>query len=47
MCDSVCVWRGGGISFQRGMKYITELENLVYKIVAVIEPHFILICFSV
>jgi hypothetical protein len=40
MCDNV-----EGISFQSGMKNITDLENLVYKIVAVIETHFILICF--
>jgi hypothetical protein len=39
MCDSV-----RGISFQSGMEHITELENFVYKIVAVIETHFILIC---
>lgn len=39
MCDSV-----GGISFQSGIKNRTELENLVYKIVAVTETHFISIC---
>jgi hypothetical protein len=39
MCDSA-----GAISFQSGMENITELENLVYKTVAVIETHFILIC---
>jgi len=35
---------GGGVSFLGGMTNITEIENLVYKIVAVIETHFIVIC---
>ena len=35
---------GGGISLQSGIKNITELENLVYKFLSVIETHFILIC---
>jgi hypothetical protein len=40
----ICVIVCGVSRFTEGMKNITELENLVYKIVAVTETRLVLIC---